>query len=185
MKKNNIPPSVLMILSRFKLNEIFKLTKGFFYTNLIIGIFVMIIFFFEIIFQILGLNKVELNFVNSFNETLNQLSPFFFGGKFLLTIVVIYIILMISAKFDERWFKNWKFVFRIPVLSVSKLIGFSCLILLIGFFLGSIPYWIAMWLIGFYVIFPLYLITNNTFLKVYYREFPEEYKLDFGERPPK
>ena len=92
---------------------------------------------------------------------------------------------MISAKFDERWFKNWKFVFRIPVLSVSKLIGFSCLILLIGFFLGSIPYWIAMWLIGFYVIFPLYLITNNTFLKVYYREFPEEYKLDFGERPPK
>ena len=29
------------------------------------------------------------------------------------------------------------------------------------------------------------LITNNTFLKVYYREFPEEYKLDFGERPPK
>ena len=185
MKKNNIPPSVLMILSRFKLKEIFKLTKSFFYTNLFIGIFVMIAFFFEIIFEIIGLNKIEHNFVNSFNDTLNELSPFFFGGKFLLTIVVIYIILMILAKFDERRFKNWKFIFRIPVLSVSKLIGFSCLILLIGFFLGSIPYWIAMWLIGFYAIFPFYLITNNTFQKVYYREFPEEYKLDFGERPPK
>ena len=185
MKKNNIPPSVLMILSRFKLKEIFKLTKSFFYTNLFIGIFVMIAFFFEIIFEIIGLNKIEHNFVNSFNDTLNELSPFFFGGKFLLTIVVIYIILMILAKFDERRFKNWKFIFRIPVLSVSKLIGFSCLILLIGFFLGSIPYWIAMWLIGFYAIFPFYLITNNTFQKVYYRGFPEEYKLDFGERPPK
>ena len=186
LKKNQKdPPSVIDILSHFKFNEIFKLIGAFFYTNLFIGIFALIIIFFETIFEFIGLNKIEYNFVNSFKETLNELSPYFWGGKFFLTAVIIYIIFMIIAKFDERKFNNWKFVFRIPVLSVPKLIGFSCLILFIGFFLGVLPPWIALWLIGFFIIFPLYLIRNITFQKVYYREFPKEYKLDFGKGPPR
>jgi hypothetical protein len=185
MKKHNDPPTILSILSRFKLNEIFKLTGIFFGTNLFLGVFALIIIFFDTIFEFIGLNKIEGNFVNSFKETLNELSPHFWGGKFFLTAVIIYIVFMIIAKFDERKFKNWKFVFRIPVLSVPKLIGLSCLILFIGFFLGVLPVWISLWIIFFFVIFPMYLIGNITFRKVYCREFPEEYKIDFGETPPK
>ena len=183
MKKQSTPPSILKILSRFKLNEIFKLTGIFFSTSLFIGVIALIIIFFDTIFEFIGLNKIEANFVNNFTEIVNKLSPYFWGGKFFLTVVIIYILFMIIAKFDERKFKNWKFFFRIPVLSVPKLIGLSCLILFIGFFLGALPIWIASWLIGFFIIFSLYLIRNKTFQKVYYREFKKEYKIDFKHKP--
>ena len=183
MKKQSTPPSILKILSRFKLNEIFKLTGIFFSTNLFIGVFALIIIFFDTIFGFIGLDKIDDNFRNSFKETLNELSPYFLGGKFFLTAVIIFIIFMIIAKFDEHKFKNLKFVFRIPVLSVPKLIGFSCLILFIGFFLGALSPWITLWLIGLFMIFPLYLIRNKTFQKVYYREFKKEYKIDFKHKP--
>ena len=81
MKKQSTPPTILKILSRFKLNEIFKLTGIFFSTNLFVGVFALIIIFFDTIFEFIGLNKIEGNFVNSFKETLNELSPYFLGGK--------------------------------------------------------------------------------------------------------
>lgn len=181
---SNIPPSITTIFFRFKLNEIFKLTKLFFGVNLTIGVFVIIFKFFNKIFEFIGLNKLESNFMNNFKEIVNDLSPYFYGGKVFLWAAIIYILLMIFAKFDEHWFSNFKFVFRIPVLSIPKLIGFSFLILFIGFFLGSLPVWIALWIIFFFILFPMFLINNDTFKKVYYREFPEEYKIDFGENPP-
>ena len=181
---SNRPPSILTILSGFKLNEIFKLSGIFFGTNLIIGIFVLLFKFLDTIFEFIGLNKLESDFMDGFKEAVNELSPHFWGGKVFLWAAIIYILLMIFAKFDEHWFKNFKFVFRVAVLSIPKLIGFSCLILFIGFFLGALPVWIALWIIFFLMFFTILLTDNSTFKKVYYREFPEEYKIDFGEKPP-
>ena len=68
MKKQSTPPSMLKNLSRFKLNEIFKLTGIFFSTNLFIGVFALIIIFFDTIFGFIGLDKIDDNFRNSFKK---------------------------------------------------------------------------------------------------------------------
>ena len=40
-------------------------------------------------------------------------------------------------------------------------------------------------LIFFFAIFPILLMANIIFRKIYYRKFTDEYRIDFGEAPPK
>jgi hypothetical protein len=185
-EKQKDPPSVLDILAHFKFNEIFKLKGIFFGANLFIGIATLFFLFIEKIFEFVGVDTDFTDgFRDGFNGLLNELSPYFFGGKFFLTAAIIYIVFLLLAKGDPHYFKNFKFVLKIPILSIPKLISRSVVILFAGFFLGVLPLWASLWILSFIFIFQLLLITNITFQKVYYREFPKEYKLDFGESPPR
>ena len=185
-EKQKEPPSILDILAHFKFNEIFKLKGIFFGTNLFIGIATLFFLFLDKIFKFVGVDTDFTDgFRDGFNDLLNELSPYFFGGKFFLTAAIIYIVFLLLAKGDPHYFKNFKFVLKIPILSFPKLISRSVVILFIGFFLGVLPIWASLWILFFIFIFQNFLITNITFRKVYYREFPKEYKLDFGEGPPR
>ena len=186
MKNQKDPPSVLDILSHFKFNEIFKLIGIFFGANLFIGIATIFFLFIDKILAFIGIDQdLTDNLWNGFNNYINDLSPYFFGGKFFLTVAIVYIFFLIMAKSDTHYFRNFKFVLKIPILSFPKLISRSLIILFIGFFLGILPMWASLWILFFIYIFQHLLLTNITFQKVYYREFPEEYKLDFGEGPPR
>ena len=185
-EKQKEPPSILDILAHFKFNEIFKLKGIFFGTNLFIGIATLFFLFLDKIFKFVGVDTDFTDgFRDGFNNLLNELSPYFFGGKFFLTAAIIYIVFLLLAKGDPHYFRNFKFVLKIPILSIPKLISRSIVILFIGFFLGVLPIWGSLWILFFIFIFQNLLITNITFRKVYYREFPKEYKLDFGEGPPR
>ena len=185
-EKQKDPPSVLDILAHFKFNEIFKLKGIFFGINLFLGIATLFFLFLEKIFKYMGIDTDFTDgLVDGFNGFLNELSPYFFGGKFLLSAAIVYVVFLFMAKGDPHYFRNFKFVLKIPVLSFPKLISRSIVILFVGFFLGVLPMWASLWILFFIFIFQLFLITNITFQKVYYREFPKEYKLDFGEGPPR
>jgi len=185
-EKQKDPPSILDILAHFKFNEIFKLKGIFFGANLFIGIATLFFLFLDKIFKFLGVDTDFTDgFRDGFNGLLNELSPYFFGGKFFLTAAIVYIVFLLLAKGDPHYFKNFKFVLKIPILSIPKLISRSIVILFVGFFLGVLPIWASLWILFFIFIFQNLLITNITFRKVYYREFPKEYKLDFGEGPPR
>ena len=185
-EKQKDPPSVLDILAHFKFNEIFRLKGIFLGANLFIGIATLFFLFLEKIFEFVGVDTDFTDgFRDGFNGLLNELSPYFFGGKFFLTAAIVYIFFLLLAKGDPHYFKNFKFVLKIPILSFPKLISRSVVILFVGFFLGVLPLWASLWILSFIFIFQLLLITNITFQKVYYREYPKEYKLDFGEGPPR
>jgi len=185
-EKQKDPPSVLDILAHFKFNEIFRLKGIFLGANLFIGIATLFFLFLEKIFEFVGVDTDFTDgFRDGFNGLLNELSPYFFGGKFFLTAAIVYIVFLLLAKGDPHYFKNFKFVLKIPILSFPKLISRSVVILFVGFFLGVLPLWASLWILSFIFIFQILLITNITFQKVYYREYPKEYKLDFGEGPPR
>ena len=171
-EKQKDPPSLLDILAHFKFNEIFKLKGIFFGTNLFIGIATLFFLFLDKIFEFVGVDTDFTDgFRDGFNGLLNELSPYFFGGKFFLTAAIVYIVFFFLSKGDPHYFKNFKFVLKIPILSFPKLISRSVVILFVGFFLGVLPLWASLWILSFIFIFQLLLITNITFQKVYYREY--------------
>ena len=177
---NNIPLR-LKTLSRFKIHEIIKLYRVFFSANMVVGFFALLLYFSSVLTESIGLSNDSFDkYLNSFKQIVNELSYYFWGGKVFLWGAIIYIFLMIVAKGDENWFRNFNLDLKVLILPFPKIIGLSILILAIGFFLGSIPQWASLWIVFFIIFFSTLLPGEQIFKDVYHREFPDKYELFYG-----
>ena len=103
----------------------------------------------------------------------NMLSNNFFLGKFGFWGTIIFILLIVLAKFDEDWFKNNSLTLKVPVWGWKKIIFLSIFFILLGFILDFLPMYLIAYILLVMVGTVIRLIKDETFRKVAKRVYPD------------
>lgn len=175
-KKENI--DILRVLKNYQLNEFPSLIKNFlivsFWVLLIMGIFFAIDF---IVFYALEYFNFTIDGksddLDNFIAKINDLAQYFFLGKFGLWGSIIFICLIVFAKFDENWFESYSLKLQVPVWTWRKIIFFSIFLLSIGFFLDFLPNYLLTYVCFTICGLVIKFTYDETFRKVAKRVYPD------------
>ena len=165
------------VIANYQLNEIPSLIKNIlwigFWVSLAMLFFFGFNYFVNYLTEPLGIIEGGATFFNHFKSEVNRMSDNFILGKIGLWGTIIFIVLMIFAKFDEDWFIRNKLIVQIPVLSWKLLIFLSFVLLLTGFILNLINGYIIWGILIFLFFFPIVMSKDKTFFKVAQRVYPD------------
>ena len=165
------------VIANYQLNEIPSLIKNIlwigFWVSLAMLFFFGFNYFVNYLAEPIGIIEGGVTLFNNFKNEVNRMSDNFILGKIGLWGTIIFIVLMIFAKFDEDWFIRNKLIVQIPVLSWKLLIFLSFVLLLTGFILNLINGYIIWGIFIFLFFFPIKMSKDKTFFKVAQRVYPD------------
>ena len=176
--------NVLRVIANYQINEVPSLIKNILIVSLWVCLFISIFsgFNFAVNYFTDSAGITEngnVTILISFQNEVNRLSSNYFFGKVGIWGSVIFIGLIIFAKFDEDWFKNNPVILRVPVLSWKLIILVSIVILILGFVFKLLNNYIVWGIFLIFVGSPLKLVNDDTFIKVSKRVYPD---LNDGEK---
>ena len=192
MNEDSSPPiPIRNIIFRFNLIDWFQVFKMLFWINItyliLAGIylnFFKVLNFFSVRFLEINLyekEKVATNFISELITGINQSGDNFLGGKFFLWFCIIYVCLFIYARYENT---PINYTINIPVLSYPVISLIAVVILIFGFSFNEVGGFYIFWILFVSFVFFSLFFTSKVFKTVYLREFPEEYKKDFGDSKP-
>ena len=192
MNKYEVTPvPIRNIILRFNLLDWFQVLKMIFWINITYLIIAGIYLNFFKVLNIISVNFFQINlyekeeaannFITQIISGINQSGDNFLGGKFTLWFFIIYTCLLLYTRYEEN---KIEYTFKIPVLSYPLIFLISGFFFFFGFTFSEISGFYFFWLIFFVFIFVVYFENSKVFKTVYLREFPEEYKKDFGDSKP-
>ncbi len=192
MNKDTTPPiPIRNIIFRFNLIDWFQVFKMLFWINItyliLAGIylnFFKVLNFFSVRFLQINLYEKEkdaTNFISELVTGINQSGDNFLGGKFFLWFCIIYVCLFIYARYENT---PINYNINIPVLSYPVISLIAVVILIFGFSFNEVGGFYFFWILFVAFVFFSLFFTSKVFKTVYLREFPDEYKKDFGDSKP-